>query len=241
MTEKNSEMTENTKETFMAEINEPDISAGSFDALYDMMIGYVIIVLSSLTLISDLSRIIQPYLFIRSGAQLMCWENLFHNFIVEPYLIVEFFLSAGFLVGGIAIHFSKKWGYVLTKSLFALFAVIIAVTILPQYFVIELFNFISKGNKGSLVLVYLLSAAALVIISVYLAVRGTKEDIFKAARISALFVTYLWALLFKYFISEELPGSGMDIIEYTPFIFHILIFILGFRTIKKYYKYHNSK
>ncbi len=236
MTEKDHGTPAKITEAVTAAIEETDIFAGSFETLYDMTVGYLMICLSSIVILFILPQIINPYLFIRSGAQLMCAENLFHNFITDPFMALNLLLSAGFFISGAAIHFFRKWGYLSAKFLFGVYAL----TAVPRalgLFDIGMFHniFGGKGAPNLFSLIILLGWAASLSIAVYLTVRGEKRQILDAAGSVSIFATLFWMTIFNSFLFDGTPYNRRAIIEFTPLIFHAAVIFFGLRTIKKYY------
>lgn len=223
-------------ETVTPETMELDDSSNSFDELYDTTVGYLMICLSSVVILFILPKIINPYLFIKSGAQLMCPENLFHNFISDPFLALKLLLSAGFLISGTAIHFSRKWGYLSAKCLFAVYVL----TAIPKFFGTfdpGIFHniFGGKGAPNLFSLIILFGWAASLSIAIYLTIRGTKRQILRAAKSVSIFATLFWIMIFKSFLFEETSPDGKDMIEFTPLIFHAAVILSCLRTLKKHY------
>lgn len=213
-----------------------------FDALCDMTVGYTFALLAGIMLLGHIEFVLRPYLFILSGAQVMCPENLFHNYIHDPMQILYLLLALTLFAGGMAAHFSIRFGYTMIKAVMAVYAAIYAPALLSTFSSESL----TRVNAGKGIFfapsytVLLASVIVLIALTAYVTLRGTRREVFNLSFIFSLLLTYIWYLVAAdYFVYPGNPFNSA--FQHSHFIIHVpLLYILG-RTVRQYFIARSSR
>lgn len=213
-----------------------------FEALCDMTVGYTFALLAGIILLGHIELLLRPYLFILSGAQVMCPENLFHNYIHDPMQILYLLLALTLLAGGTAAHFSRRFGYTMIKAVMAVYAVIYIPMILPIFSPENLKNV--EGEKGLFFSpshkIFIACLIVLITLTAYVTLRGTRREVFNLSFIFSLLLTYIWYIrasdCFVY------PWYPFDtVFQHSHFMIHVpLLYILG-RTVRQHFIARSSR
>lgn len=222
-----------------AEAGQPrNISAETpeFEALCDMTVGYTFALLAGILLFGHIEFVLSPYLFILSGAQVMCPENIFHNYLHDPVQILHLLLALTLFAGGTAAHFSRRFGYTMIKAVMAGYAAIYMPLLLSMFSPESIIRV--NAGKGLFFApshtILLLSLITLISLTVYITLRGTRREVFNSSFIFSMPLTYIWYIWASDCFAHLWYPSD-TVFQYSHFIIHVpLLYLLG-RTVRQYF------